>query len=432
MNRARRAFRAERRRPAGPGGTDAARGPAPEPHPAAARPRRGDSPYHPDSPPEARSEPPRGRARDRGSLRKGGAPRPRKPLVRTAAAARRAAAGALLLLAGALGFLGSAEAQTGPLALNVDPIAGDDTVNIAEHEAGFAISGDTGAEVGAEVTVTVGGTALPATTSSGANPATWSVTVPANAAYINGTSVPVSVRATKAGFDFPSLVTRDIAVDLIAPSLTYEHLNFAVPTTLQVGRFIVAMVPSTFFGPQGIASYSETGLPSGLTFSAHGIIQGAPDTANPASTVATVTVTDTAGNSDTVSITFPPVDRGIQSLSRFQYTPDTVTLSDPPTLTAPTGTPGAVSYSAMPETVCMVDAMSGALTLVGLGECEVTATAAETDDYLGAMLTRTVIVQLPPLELNVDDDIAGDDTVNIAEKEAGFAITGDTGSEAGG
>ena len=36
------------------------------------------------------------------------------------------------------------------------------------------------------------------------------------------------------------------------------------------------------------------------------------------------------------------------------------------------------------------------------------------------------------LDLNVDDAIAGDNTINIAEKRDGFEIAGDTGSEAGG
>ena len=67
--------------------------------------------------------------------------------------------------------------------LNVDDIAGDGTVNIAEKAAEFTISGDTGPIGGAAVTVTVGSTVLSAT-STDADPATWSVTVPANAAYI--------------------------------------------------------------------------------------------------------------------------------------------------------------------------------------------------------------------------------------------------------
>ena len=67
---------------------------------------------------------------------------------------------------------------TGTLALNVNAIATDDTINIAEKASGFAISGDTGSVGEVSVTVTVGETNLTATSST-ANPATWSVSVPA-------------------------------------------------------------------------------------------------------------------------------------------------------------------------------------------------------------------------------------------------------------
>ena len=74
------------------------------------------------------------------------------------------------------------------LLLNLNVIAGDGTVNIEEKAAGFAISGDTGSEGGVTVTITVGTTPLTAT-SAVANPATWSVSVPANASYISEPSV---------------------------------------------------------------------------------------------------------------------------------------------------------------------------------------------------------------------------------------------------
>ena len=74
------------------------------------------------------------------------------------------------------------------LVLNLDEIAGDNRVNIAEKAAGFAISGDTGTESGVSVTVKVGSTTLNATS---ADDGTWSVSVPAAATYIAGTSVAV-------------------------------------------------------------------------------------------------------------------------------------------------------------------------------------------------------------------------------------------------
>ena len=93
----------------------------------------------------------------------------------------------------------------------------------------------------------------------------------------------------------------------------------------------------------------------------------------------------------------------------------------------------AASYSATPPAVCTVNPNSGVLTLEEVGECEVTVTAVGTDDYeedsFMAMFTVTV-VPAGALVLKVNA-IATDGTVNIEERAAGFAISGDTGSEGG-
>ena len=308
------------------------------------------------------------------------------------------------------------------LALSVDAIATDNTVNIAEKTAGFAISGATGSEAGVAVSVTVGSQS-PLTASSDNNGA-WSVRLPANAAYITGTSVNVSVSASKTGFTASSPVTRTLAVDLAAPSVSYT-----APASLKVGVTISAVTPTTT--DADIASYSATGLPSGLTIhSGTGAISGTPDTAAANAVSVTVTVTDSAGNPTTVSLAFPTVDKGDQTLTGFAYSPDTVTFGNTaPTVTAPRGAQTTLEYSTTPSTVCTVDSGTGALTLAGVGECVITVTAESSDNYNQARATFTVTVQ-DTLALSVDA-IATDNTVNIAEKAAGFAISGTTGSEAG-
>ena len=311
------------------------------------------------------------------------------------------------------------------LALNLDAIAGDDTVNIAEKAAGFTIGGATGSEGGVSVTVTVGTTDLTAT-SAAADPATWSVSVPPGASYLTGTSVAVTVSASKTGYTPPSDVTRALAVDLTAPSATYT-----APSALQVGVAVSAMTPSTT--DTDIAEYGATGLPSGLGIdSGTGVVSGTPDTADANTADATVTVTDIAGNPATVSIAFPAVARGNQTLTGFAYSSATVTYGDTaPTVTAPSGVQTTLTYAATPAAVCTVHASTGALTPVEVGACVVTATAVGTADWNQAAATFTVTVAAAgALALNLDA-IAGDDTVNIAEKAAGFTISGDTGSEGG-
>ena len=275
----------------------------------------------------------------------------------------------------------------GVLVLKVNAIATDGTVNIAEKAAGFAISGDTGSVGGVTVTVRVGVQELTAVSSTD-NPAIWSVDVPGNAAYIVGSSVAVTVSAAKTGYTAPNAQTPALAVDLVGPVAP----TYTAPSSLRVGVAIAEMNPTV--GGADIDEYGAPGLPSGLSIDAgSGVIGGTPDTANASTASVRVTVKDTAGNAATVDIAFPMVAKGDQALSGFQYSASSVTFGDTaPAVTMPSGAQGALSYSATPSTVCTVGRSSGALTIVGAGDCEVTVTAAVTADYEVATAMFTVAV----------------------------------------
>ena len=274
----------------------------------------------------------------------------------------------------------------GALMLKVNAIATDGTVNIAERAAGFAISGDTGSEGGVTVTVRVGTEELTAT-SAEADPAIWSVNVPGNAAYIVGSSVAVTVSAAKTGYTAPNAQTPTLTVDLMGPVAP----TYAAPSSLRVGVALTEMNPT---GGADIHEYGAPGLPSGLSIDAgSGVIGGTPDTANASTASVRVTVKDTAGNAATVDIAFPAVAKGAQPLTGFRYSAISVTFGDTaPTVTVPSGARGALSYSATPLAVCTVEPSSGALTIVGAGDCEVTVTAAVTADYEVATAMFTVAV----------------------------------------
>ena len=316
--------------------------------------------------------------------------------------------------------------STGNLVLNVDGVAVGDTINIAEKAAGFAISGNTGSEAGVDVMVQIGTETL-TDTSADADPATWSVDVPGDASYITGTSVDVTVSATKTGYTSPPNVEHPLSVDLIAPTAP----SYTAPSLLQVGVPITDMSP---IDGSDIDEYSAPGLPSGLDIdTGSGVITGTPATADASATV-TVTVTDEAGNIDTVDIVFLAVAKGDQRLTGFAYSASSVTFgSTAPTVTEPTGamTPLSYTLSEDSESLCSVDPNTGALTDLAVGACVVIVTAEGTANYNEASATFTVTVSSAGnLVLNVNL-ITTDNIINIAEHTDGFAISGDTGSEAG-
>ena len=64
--------------------------------------------------------------------------------------------------------------------------------------------------------------------------------------------------------------------------------------------------------------------------------------------------------------------------------------SPAPTVMAPTGAQTTVTYTATPSNVCTVNTSTGALTLLGVGGCVITATAASNNNYNEATDTFTV------------------------------------------
>ena len=197
------------------------------------------------------------------------------------------------------------EVVAGTLTLNVEAVAGDNTINRSEHTNSFAVTGNTGTDSGVTVTVTIGDTALTSVTSAiavGATEATWSVSPAASAGYISEPSVELSVTATKTEYT-SATVTRTLTVDLTAPTVSYT-----APSILNVGEAIMAMVPTK---SEDIFSYAISGdsLPRGLSLNGTtGVISGAPTTGTPDMQTVGVLATDGAGNVNRPQITFPAVD----------------------------------------------------------------------------------------------------------------------------
>ena len=241
------------------------------------------------------------------------------------------------------------------------------------------------------------------------------------AGYLVEPSVALTVSAAKTGFMAPAEVVGTVIVDLTAPTASYT-----APTSLQVGSAFTATATTS---DSDILTHRASGLPRGLGINVGtGEILGIPTEVTAAGTV-TVTVIDRARNETEVTIAFPNVEKGDQTLSGFSYSLASVTFGDAaPTVTAPTGAITALSYSATPPAVCTVDGNSGALTIAGAGACEITVTARGSGVYNEASDSTTVTVQ-PAGTLSLTmRDVAGDDVVNSGEHATGFLLGGTTGT----
>ena len=260
------------------------------------------------------------------------------------------------------------------------------------------------------------------------------------AAYI----VEAGVNADNAAFDLgaitddagngtdPAAVDTGIEIDTAAPTVSYD-----LPGSMRVDVSLPAIAPTDAAPTDGdfdTHTYRVkfgTELPPGLSLDEeNGRITGTPTTATDAQQDTIIVATDGAGNIQEVSVTFPAIDKGTQPLTGFAYNPSVVTFGGAaPVIIEPTGAQGDLSYTSDTPTVCTVEGLTGQLTIVGAGICTIKVSAAATDNYEEAMAQAGVTVN-PAGTLSLTlDTIAGDNTINAAEKATGFAITGNTGAE---
>ena len=190
------------------------------------------------------------------------------------------------------------------LAVNAAERRSDWTFNVHLSESA---TGSAGARTEAALTpkVTIGNSSPLDVTAVSGEPGTWSVAVPAAAAYLTDGKHTLRVQALR-GEEVVKSESTTITVDLTAPTVSY-----APPTSLTVSTALTDIVPTT--SDEDIASYAlKTGstLPSGLSLNAtSGVISGTPSATTAAGAV-TIVVTDRAGNTSDVTLSLPAVTGG--------------------------------------------------------------------------------------------------------------------------
>ena len=326
-------------------------------------------------------------------------------------------------------------------AVTIHTVAGDDVINVAEHNQAQIVSGSaTGAAAGDKVTVTIGGQTYTTVLDAAGN---WSVGVPAN--VISGLSdgtVTVSVSVTDAAGNTGS-GTHNVTVDTGLPSVSFNAIsddnvlnavekgqdlsvsgtsaNLAEGTQVTVtlnGKNYTATtaadgtwsltVPAADLAGLGQASYTlnataTNGVGNSVSNSANLLV----DTALP-----TVTINTVAGD-NVINAAEVAAGQTLSGTVANAEAGNTVTVAI-----------GGHSYTATVQNNLSwsVNVPSDVLTALGNGSLSVTATVTNGHGNTGTGEREIAIdANLPGLRV---DTVAGDDVVNTIEHAQNLIVSG--------
>ncbi|WP_302378250.1 Ig-like domain-containing protein [uncultured Enterobacter sp.] len=326
-------------------------------------------------------------------------------------------------------------------AVTIHTVAGDDVINVAEHNQAQIVSGSaTGAAAGDKVTVTIGGQTYTTVLDAAGN---WSVGVPAN--VISGLSdgtVTVSVSVTDAAGNTGS-GTHNVTVDTGLPSVSFNAIsddnvlnavekgqdlsvsgtsaNLAEGTQVTVtlnGKNYTATtaadgtwsltVPAADLAGLGQASYTlnataTNGVGNSVSNSANLLV----DTALP-----TVTINTVAGD-NVINAAEVAAGQTLSGTVANAEAGNTVTVAI-----------GGHSYTATVQNNLSwsVNVPSDVLTALGNGSLSVTATVTNGHGNTGTGEREIAIdANLPGLRV---DTVAGDDVLNTIEHAQNLIVSG--------
>ncbi|WP_048974439.1 Ig-like domain-containing protein, partial [Enterobacter hormaechei] len=326
-------------------------------------------------------------------------------------------------------------------AVTIHTVAGDDVINVAEHNQAQIISGSaTGAAAGDKVTVTIGGQTYTTVLDAAGN---WSVGVPANViSGLSDGSVTVTASVTDAAGNTGS-GTHNVTVDTGLPSVSFNAISDDnVLNAVEKGQDLSVNGTSANLAEGTVVTVTLNGKNYTATTAADGtwsLTVPAADLAGlgQASYTLNATATNGVGNSVSSSANLL-VDTALPTVTINTVAGDNVinaaevaagqtlsgTVANAEAGNTVTVTIGGHSYTATVQNNLSwsVNVPSDVLTALGNGSLSVTATVTNGHGNTGTGEREIAIdANLPGLRVNT---VAGDDVVNTIEHAQNLIVSG--------
>ena len=326
-------------------------------------------------------------------------------------------------------------------AVTIHTVAGDDVINVAEHNQAQIVSGSaTGAAAGDTVTVTIGGQSYTTVLDAAGN---WSVGVPANViSGLSDGSVTVTASVTDAAGNTGS-GTHNVTVDTGLPSVSFNAISDDnVLNAVEKGQDLSVSGTSANLAEGTVVTVTLNGKNYTATTAADGtwsLTVPAADLAGlgQASYTLNATATNGVGNSVSSSANLL-VDTALPTVTINTVAGDNVinaaevaagqtlsgTVANAEAGNTVTVTIGGHSYTATVQNNLSwsVNVPSDVLTALGNGSLSVTATVTNGHGNTGTGEREIAIdANLPGLRVNT---VAGDDVVNTIEHAQNLIVSG--------
>ena len=326
-------------------------------------------------------------------------------------------------------------------AVTIHTVAGDDVINVAEHNQAQIVSGSaTGAAAGDTVTVTIGGQSYTTVLDAAGN---WSVGVPANViSGLSDGSVTVTASVTDAAGNTGS-GTHNVTVDTGLPSVSFNAISDDnVLNAVEKGQDLSVSGTSANLAEGTVVTVTLNGKNYTATTAADGtwsLTVPAADLAGlgQASYTLNATATNGVGNSVSSSANLL-VDTALPTVTINTVAGDNVinaaevaagqtlsgTVANAEAGNTVTVTIGGHSYTATVQNNLSwsVNVPSDVLTALGNGSLSVTATVTNGHGNTGTGEREIAIdANLPGLRVNT---VAGDDVVNTIEHAQNLVVSG--------